>query len=364
MKSLKEFIIDKKLENYLFEDAQLALQCYCNMSPHIYGVRHYDYDIIFESLGRFENCGRVAREVVDTLVSKEINHDEFVKADKDKKYDSFTIDVSKFDAFCKKIHIDIIKISDNENCYASMSKTTKDGQIYMSLFLNNLYPAYIDELYGIVLHESLHGYEEWNRLNDDKESIFNELSNEYRNAKTRINVNYDPANMIVIMKYYFDSKERNAFFSGLYDDMKAIITKVKPTKDDFKLNEIKEVIKKKHPWNKYFEFEKFMLTINEYSDKSLEETYYSILTDKEKISDDIKKDMERIRKGEPKVKYKFIKSASEIRKEVKAKWNVFNKKFNQLFVKIYCEIFQQELKENKSTLLEHRWTSTDPFDLI
>lgn len=364
MKSLTEFIVDNKVEQYLIEDAILSLQCYCNMSPHTYGVHHYDYNIIFESLGRFENCGHVARYVAETLVYKEIDHDEFILVNKEEKYDSYTIDVSKYKAFCDKIHIDVIKISDKENCFGSISKVKKDGQMYISLYLNNLYPSCIDELYGIILHESLHGYEEWNRLNNDKESLFNELSNDYHNAKKRIDVNYDPANMIVTMKYYFDSKERNAFFGNLYDDMKKVIMKVKPSINDFKIKEIKEEIKKIHPWQKYFEFEKFMLTINEYSDKVLEESYYSMMTDKKKISDDIKKDMERLRRDEPKVKYKFIKSASEIRKEVKAKWNVFNKKFNQLFVKIYGEIFQQEINENKTLCMIHRWTNIDPFDII
>ena len=324
MKNLSEYIIESKIENYLLDDLITSINCRLSCNPFRY------FNEIHESLGNFLNCKNVVNEISDWLL-KNINELD-IENIKDK---TINIDVSKCDTWCK--NVEIILNGTTEKYSGGTLYADKNGNVKIHLELNKYFKIEIDDIEGMILHELIHGYEEYNRKLNDKVSLFSELSDEYYNAKDKIKRRSEDIQNLAVMKYFFNPKERNANFGALEKDIKNLIDKLDPKRERINLNNIRKELKESEVWKRYFDFEKFLLDINKYSDKSLESAYYDAVTDEDKAKQDLENHINKIKSGESDKDFKKIKSAKEIRKEAENVWNIFNRKFNQLFSKIYCK---------------------------
>ena len=315
MKSFTEYTADSLLEKYLLNEVCIAIEYY----------KHFNTSNIYEYHEKFENYDLVIKKISEHIL-KEI--DDFNDL-KNKDGHTFKIDCSDCNAYCSLIEITIKYSKDGQlNAYA---KPSKNDIIDLTLCLTDSYDIDMNLLEGIILHELLHMYENNQRLKNGKLDIFSELSDAYYNAQQHISKNFDPDKAIVTMKYYLDPKERNAFFAMLENDIKRVCKKVIPSKDDYKVSSVINEIKKIPSWQRYFEFCKFATEIRSYTDKQLQQSYYRAINTIEKQHKDLN----------DKITYHkeitYDKSASEIRKEIKGKYEKFVKKFNQLFPKVYYD---------------------------
>lgn len=307
--SLIEFIIDDHLKTTLLKDAKLAL----------WSANEFVTFSLYEELGRFPNyakaISKVAKHLGENVDEDDIQHQRFI------------IDVSDCDIYCKKVDVEVFY---GDSLGGDFYKF-EDDTAYIKLMLNESFKVDIDILEGIILHEMLHAYEEHNRLAKGKLSIFDEISKEYMNARRHLRKPFEPDKSLSTLKYYLDPKERNAFFATLTMDIKRVAEKVKPSLSQHKINDMIEGLQSITTWERYFEFCKFAMRIDTYEDEDLERAYWRVVASREEHKANLtNKDKQ------------YIKSAKEIRKEVKAKHILFNKKFNQLFIKIYSNYLKDD----------------------
>lgn len=317
MKDLEEYIIDSKLENYLIDSLLFYIDCRKYTQPQFFGI--------FEHNGVFINYDKTLAKVSNFLI-KHVDETDI-------QSNEYIIDVSDCEVFFDKVKIILNKTNDNNT--GGLLKVS-DKQITIHLELNYKFKIDINDVDSIILHELVHGYEEYNRITNNKKSIFDEISNEYYNSQYWLGSRVDSVRNIAVLKYFLNAKERNANFGTLEKEVKHLIEKINPgrTRNDYGI--IRNELKKSDIWSRYFEFGKFVANIDNYSDKELESAYYNVVVNIEKQYDDIRKSIENIKSG-TKENLKYVKPASKIRKEIKTIWNKFINKFNILFAKIYCE---------------------------
>ena len=166
MKSIKECIFEIRLEDYFINDVIEEIKCRLSCNPFEY------FTEIHESLGNFLNCKNVVNEISDMLLQ---NIDESnIENIED---ETINIDVSKCGAWCKKVKI--ILNGTSEKYSGGILSVDKDGNVEMHLELNKYFKIEIDDIEGLILHELIHGYEEYNRKINQKPSLFSELSEEF-----------------------------------------------------------------------------------------------------------------------------------------------------------------------------------------
>lgn len=346
MKSLREYVFNNEFESYLIDDLILSIECRKAFDAIALGMpTSFTIPLLFETLGEFLNCGNVVHEIwkkIDEELDEE-NISSF--EDEPKKLD---IDVEKCESYCKTVHLTISYTDDNFS--GGTYKSTIDGDVYMTLKLNRYFKIEMAEVQGIILHELLHGYEEHNRQKRGKISLFDELSDRYKNARDKLSINNNLTRMIAQLEYQMHKSERNANFGKLKTDIENIINKLNPTSSGkIPTDKIKDELNKLNVWKNYVEFGKFVLEIDDIPDKTLENEYYFVVTDKAKKKEDLDNDIAQRRQGLKPKNYKRIKTAAKIRSDAKNKWFEFIKKFNQLFTKIYCEYVLDNLKNVKET---------------
>lgn len=346
MKSLREYVFDSEFESYLIDDLILSIECRKAFDAIALGMpRSFTIPLLFENFGEFLNCGNVVHEIWKNI-DEELDEESISSFEVEPKI--LDIDVKKCQSYCKTIHLTINYTDDNFS--GGTTKSTIDGEVYMYLKLNRYFKIEMAEVQGIILHELLHGYEEYNRHKRGKISLFKELSSKYQNAKDKLNINNNLTHMLAQLEYQMHKSERNANFGKLKTDIENVINKLKPTSSGkIPVDKIKEELNKLSVWQKYVEFGKFVLEIDNISDKTLEDEYYFVVTDKNKRKEDLDNDIAQRRQGLKPKNYKRIKTAAKIRSDAKTKWFHFNKKFNQLFTKIYCEYVLDNLKNVKET---------------
>lgn len=321
MKTLKETILLYEIENILLDNLIYSLKCRMNCQPQIFGI--------YEGLGNFLNCGKVL-DVISKYFVEEIDE---TKLEKDKEV---SIDVSNCEAFCKVIHIKISDI-DSKDFSARLVKLNKSGDIWIDIEIDFSFKIKLEDFEGMILHELMHAYEEFNRISNDKKSIFDELTIEYQNAKRHLSRKSEDIQLISSLKYYIDYIEQRANFGTLEYDIKKLIEKIDPERTRMRTNKIKEELKNSGIWKKYFDFYELTLRLDDFSDKILENAYYIVTTSDDEQIEYLKNHIENLKKGLESKKYKVIKKAKDIRKEIKSKTGRFINKFNTLFAKIYCE---------------------------
>ena len=300
MKNLKEYI-NYNFENYLLESLAFHISVENKIrNPYRIGIKLYE-SLLFESLGRFDNCGKCAEYIVNKLKDNPIKQ---------------IIDCSEFKVFFNKLNISNIEYS---KIISAAYIGTKNDAIEIELQI----PKVIDDseteerIMYVIIHELLHAYEDYNRINNGKESIFDLFNNSYINSFKGINSIFDIKKYISRCKYFLDDKERNAYFGELYPMIEKIIRDKKLTLKNLDYSKFVNEIKNTDIWKIYFEIGDFILKIknDSFNEKDKNEiiNIYSNITGKES-------------------KY------SEIKKDLFNKWKKFNSKFNQLVPKIICDI--------------------------
>ena len=359
MKSLTEHVADQKLEQYLIEDLTLLMRCIANFDYMKYGIKEYKIPCLFEVHGRLNGMGPVIEYIFKYL--DEHIEDEFFVNNKNTK--EFTLDVSKFNIYCKYIKF---YIGIDKSINAELLNTSNQEKIEIKLNLE--LPVSFDSniVQGIILHELLHGYENYCRLKNGKPSLFAELSKEYINVVKNVRVKKIKKNEFIYnLKYLFDYHEQNANLSTLKQLIDKIIIELNIDEIfKFDFDEVLNKLKKTEPWDQYFNFVKLMLVMDQYDDKELEESYYLMTLSQEERNKDMRDHIDKLSKGENHKYIKKIKSANEIRKEAKQKINRFTKKFNQVFMKSLFDSLEENVYEKHIHLIPSGLAFVDIYELI
>lgn len=300
MKNIKEYI-NHTFENYLSESLAFHTSVEDKIrQPFKIGISLYE-SLLFESFGRFDNCGQCA-EYISREIKNNPNEQE--------------IDCSKFNVYFKKLNIERVEYSSLISAaYTGLKdKDTINIELQIPKEINQ---DDEEKIMYVIIHELLHGYEDYNRMNNGKGSIFDMFDEKYRKSVSKINSIFDIYKLVSRCKYFLNDQERNAYFGELYPMIEKIIKNEHITRDNLKYDALVDKIKNTDIWKIYFDLGEFVLNIKNDSlnDKEKKEIIdiYSHITGKES-------------------KY------NEIKKELVNKWKKFHAKFNQLVPKIICDI--------------------------
>ena len=302
MKTIREWIADERLENYLLDDLRLLLTIQArswsnNVNPIF---ESYSFPSIFICENFFDNYELILKEIFKHIrkIPKEFSTNKIL-----------TINIKSVQDYPKIIYIKLINDIYNDASSATLEDSTSRGNVYIKLNLAKDFRWQFQSLEVLILHELLHGYENFLRLSKGESSIFNDLTKEYENARIGINdMNNWLAKHISIMGYFFNEHELFAYINTLRLKITQILNAVKPSYKDLKYEKILNELKKEYVWKQYFNFGKFAAFVDNISDEDLEKAY-------ERIYDD-------------------NKSADDIRKTIDTKWKEFNSQFNAEFLKV------------------------------
>ena len=266
----------------------------------------YPYTID-ESLGKFDNAGKVVKHIIDSLCSN---------------YQSQVIDCTNDNVYFKYIDITINESAGNGFCaYVKYDNNTIYIEIYgeEKHFIEN-----IDKYVRLIIHELLHGYEDYNRINKTGQSIFDFYNDKYKNSFNNINSINNTKHLLSRCNYFLNDQERNAYLSQLESDIESLFKNERITIEDFNYTKFKDKLKNTDIWKEYFKLSIFILKLKN-SEWSKEQKKYV-----EDIWDKL---------------YNEKKIFNQIINELYKKWQKFEKKFEQLVPKIICNYIDTNLKE-------------------
>ena len=299
MITLNNYIIENELEenilNRLYFHTCIKFKLDHNLYPYV-----------VESLGKFDNAGKVVKHITDTLKTN---------------FESQVIDCSNDNVYFKYIDI---KLNTNEKGYGSYLKF-KDDTVYLEIGANKEYfNENIDRYVKIIVHELLHGYEDYNRIKNTGQGIFAYYNDKYKNSFNNINSQDDLKMWLSRCNYFLNSQERNAYLSQLESDIESLFKNEHITIEDFNYTKFKDKLKNSFMWKEYFKLSIFILKLKN-----------------SKLTNEEKKHVENLWAQ----LYNEKKTFSQIIKELYNNWEKFEKKFEQLVPKIICSYIETNLKE-------------------
>ncbi|MCH5167576.1 MAG: hypothetical protein J1F35_06735 [Erysipelotrichales bacterium] len=322
MKSLQEYIIDDKFENYLFDNLKTFL---------IYNDLYSG--IIEESLELFANYQTILDIILNDIKKLHKNFEE----------KQIKISINSSQDYPKNVYINLFHRK--EGISGAFNKALKNGDVYIDLNLGENFRIKWNRIKIMILHELMHGYHEFVRISNNQPSIFDEYTKEYKIATKNL---HKQSNYLIryfaFLKYFFNKEEIESYLATLELLFIQIIDKIKPSFEDLKFDNIKKLIKEEDVWRTYFSFGKFVLNIDNIDDKELEQSYAEIcetIEDKDKRIKDRIEYLKKLSKGEitiePSKDKISPKSAEEIRKECKDAWKDFEREFNSVFLEVFNE---------------------------
>ena len=299
MKSLNKYVIESKLEenilNRLYFHTCVEFKLNNNLYPYV-----------VENLGKFDNAGKVVKHIIDTLKGN---------------FESQTIDCTDDNVYFKYINI---TLNTDANGYGSYLKF-RDDTLYVELGANKEYFAEnIDRYTKLLIHELLHGYEDYNRIKNTGKGMFAYYNEKYKNSFANLNSQNDVKMLLSRCNYFLNDQERNAYLSQLETDIESLFKSEHITIENFNYTNFKDKLKNTNMWKEYFKLSTFILYLNN-----------------SKFSDEQKKYVENIWEQ----LYNEKKTFNQINKELYANWEKFEKKFEQLVPKIICNYIDTNLKE-------------------
>ena len=348
---------EDKFEKYLLEDLILLYACYANTFGNeiIPVFESYKLPTIFESENIFQNYEFIIGKITSEILKKSKNFSDENKID---------IEFKLVQQYPKKINVTLYH--SNGNYVRGYFTELNDNIVYLDIELfEDASKYYVNELKAIILHELLHGYEEFIRQNKNLPSIFDELKNDSSYKRAVNNLNFPRKDLelmsekdkewwmciknISIAKYFYNEHEIFAYMGTLEYKLKNILKRIKPNYTKIKYNDIVKELKNEYVWKNYLDFGKFILYINNIEDDILEDAYTYICEQKDKAIEFTKEQFkikkELLSKGlEYKMQKYKEKSANEIRKECKDVWFRFKSEFDIGFVKIYNKFIQENDK--------------------
>lgn len=299
MITLNNYIIENELEENILN------RLYFHTCIE-FKLDHNLYPYVVESLGKFDNAGKVVKHITDTLKTN---------------FESQVIDCSNDNVYFKYINI---KLNTNEKGYGSYLKF-KDDTVYLEIGASKEYfNENIDRYVKIIVHELLHGYEDYNRIKNTGQGIFAYYNDKYKNSFNNINSQDDLKMWLSRCNYFLNSQERNAYLSQLESDIESLFKNEHITIEDFNYTKFKDKLKNSFMWKEYFKLSIFILKLKN-----------------SKLTNEEKKHVENLWAQ----LYNEKKTFSQIIKELYNNWEKFEKKFEQLVPKIICSYIETNLKE-------------------
>lgn len=312
MKSMNAYILENKLEENILNRIYFHTCVEFKLNNNL-------YPYVIESLGKFDNAGKVVKHIIDTLKNN---------------FESQVINCTNDNVYFKYINI---KLNTDEIGYGSYFKF-KDNTVYLELGANKEYfKENIDKYAKLLIHELLHGYEDYNRIKNTGKGMFAYYNEKYKNSFANLNSQNDVKMWLSRCNYFLNDQERNAYLSQLETDIESLFKSEHITIEDFNYTNFKDKLKNTNMWKEYFKLSTFILYLKN-----------------SKISDEQKKYVENIWEQ----LYNEKKTFNQINKELYSNWEKFEKKFEQLVPKIICRYIDTNLKEvafNESFLDEENY---------
>ena len=299
MKSLNKYVLESKLEenilNRLYFHTCVEFKLNNNLYPYV-----------VENLGKFDNAGKVVKHIIDTLKGN---------------FESQTIDCTDDNVYFKYINI---TLNTDANGYGSYLKF-RDDTLYVELGANKEYFAEnIDRYTKLLIHELLHGYEDYNTIKRTGKGIFAYYNDKYKNSFTNLNSLIDIRMWLSRCNYFLNDQERNAYLSQLETDIESLFKNNHINIEDFNYTEFKNKLKSTSIWKEYFKLSIFILKLKNSKFSNEQKEYVENTWSK---------------------LYNENKTFNQIIKELYANWEKFEKKFEQLVPKIICNYIDTNLKE-------------------
>lgn len=300
MKSINEYII----KNEIYEDILQRLYFHTCIE---FKLNYNLYPYIIENYGKFDNAGLVVKHIIDELQDN---------------FESQKINCQDDNVYFKYINI---QINNQQNGFASYIKY-QDNTVFIELFCKSLndFKFNIDSYVKTIIHELLHGYEDYNRIKNTGQGIFAYYNDKYKNSFNNINSQNDIKMWLSRCNYFLNSQERNAYLSQLESDIEKIFKDEHIAIEDFDYTKFKNKLKETDIWKEYFKLSVFILKLknskwNNEQKQYVEFVWYNLYSEK--------------------------KSFNQIVKELYSNWEKFEKKFEQLVPKIICKYMEINLKE-------------------
>lgn len=300
MKSINEYMI----ENEIYEDIFQRLYFHTCIE---FKLDYNLYPYIIENYGKFDNAGLVVKHIIDELQNN---------------FESQKINCQDDNVYFKYIDI---QINNQQNGIATYIKY-QDNTVFIELFCKSLndFKFNIDSYVKTIIHELLHGYEDYNRIKNTGQGIFAYYNDKYKNSFNNINSQNDIKMWLSRCNYFLNSQERNAYLSQLESDIENIFKNEHITIEDFNYTKFKNKLKETDIWKEYFKLSVFILKLKNSKWNNEQKQYVEFVWDN---------------------LYSEKKSFNQIVKELYSNWEKFEKKFEQLVPKIICKYIETNLKE-------------------
>lgn len=300
MKSINEYMI----ENEIYEDIFQRLYFHTCIE---FKLDYNLYPYIIENYGKFDNAGLVIKHIIDELQNN---------------FESQKINCQDDNVYFKYIDI---QINNQQNGIATYIKY-QDNTVVIELFCKSLndFKFNIDSYVKTIIHELLHGYEDYNRIKNTGQGIFAYYNDKYKNSFNNINSRNDIKMWLSRCNYFLNSQERNAYLSQLESDIENIFKNEHITIEDFNYTKFKNKLKETDIWKEYFKLSVFILKLKNSKWNNEQKQYVEFVWDN---------------------LYSEKKTFSQIIKELYNNWEKFEKKFEQLVPKIICKYIETNIKE-------------------
>lgn len=300
MKSINEYMI----ENEIYEDILQRLYFHTCIE---FKLDYNLYPYIIENYGKFDNAGLVVKHIIDELQNN---------------FESQKINCQDDNVYFKYIDI---RINNQQNGIATYIKY-QDNTVFIELFCKSLndFKFNIDSYVKTIIHELLHGYEDYNRIKNTGQGIFAYYNDKYKNSFNNINSRNDIKMWLSRCNYFLNSQERNAYLSQLESDIENIFKNEHITIEDFNYTKFKNKLKETDIWKEYFKLSVFILKLKNSKWNNEQKQYVEFVWDN---------------------LYSEKKSFNQIVKELYSNWEKFEKKFEQLVPKIICKYIETNIKE-------------------
>lgn len=300
MITLNNYIIENELEKNILN------RLYFHTCVE-FKLDHNLYPYIVESLGKFDNAGLVVKHIIDELQDN---------------FESQKINCQDDNVYFKYIDI---QINNQQNGIATYIKY-QDNTVFIELFCKSLndFKFNIDRYIKTLIHELLHGYEDYNRIKNTGQGIFAYYNDKYKNSFNNINSQNDIKMWLSRCNYFLNSQERNAYLSQLESDIEKIFKNEHITIEDFNYTKFKNKLKETDIWKEYFKLSVFILKLKNSKWNNEQKQYVEFVWDN---------------------LYSEKKSFNQIVKELYSNWEKFEKKFEQLVPKIICKYIETNIKE-------------------
>ncbi len=292
------------IKNEIYEDILQRLYFHTCIE---FKLNYNLYPYIIENYGKFDNAGLVIKHIIDELQDN---------------FESQKINCQDDNVYFKYINI---QINNQQNGFTTYIKY-QDNTVFIELFCKSLndFKFNIDSYVKTIIHELLHGYEDYNRIKNTGQGIFAYYNDKYKNSFNNINSQNDIKMWLSRCNYFLNSQERNAYLSQLESDIEKIFKDEHIKIEDFDYTKFKNKLKETDIWKEYFKLSVFILKLKNSKCNNEQKQYVEFVWDN---------------------LYNEKKSFNQIVKELYSNWEKFEKKFEQLVPKIICKYIETNLKE-------------------